>query len=104
MPLGLLARHGITRAGLADATPARAELLRDFLSALEREIAGALGVAAEHSLRQRVRVRLDLRLIEKARSAADPLDYLTTQSRAGYWRSLWIGWREARAIARQPSI
>jgi 15-cis-phytoene synthase len=101
LPLSLLARHGTTRSGLVDATPARAELLRDFLGALEREIAGALGVAAEHSLRQRVRVRLDLALIQKARAAADPLSYLTTESHAGYWRSLCTGWREARAAARQ---
>lgn len=104
IPLSLLARHGITRAGLADATPARTELLRDFLDALRREIAGALGVAAEHSLRQRVRVKLDLALIEKAHAAADPLDYLTTRSRAGYWRSLWVGWREARAAARRTKV
>lgn len=99
LPLGLLARHGLTRSQLSEATPARAALLKDFLAALDREIAGALGVASAHSLRQRVRVRLDLALIAAAQGVADPLAYLTTHAHAGYWRSLWTGWREARAMA-----
>ncbi|HEX6833624.1 MAG TPA: hypothetical protein VF132_08825, partial [Rudaea sp.] len=99
LPLGLLARHQLTRAALGEATPARAALVRDFLDALEREIHGALGVAAAHTLRQRVRVRLDLALIRAARKAADPLVFLATNGQAGYWRSLWTGWREARGLA-----
>lgn len=104
LPLGLLARHGLTRSALLQPTPERTALIQDFLVALEREIAGALGVAAKHSLRQRVRARLDRDLIAKARKADDPLDYLNRNSQAHYWRSLWIGWREARALARNRQL
>jgi 15-cis-phytoene synthase len=100
LPLSLLARHGVTRSGLAEATPERAALMRDYLDELSVEISGALCVAARHSLTQRVRTRLDRELVAAARRAPDPLAYLATHAQAGRWRSLWVAWREARALAR----
>jgi len=100
LPLGLLARHGLARADLAQPSPARTRLLKDFLDELVLEINGALGVASARTLRMRTRVRLDRRLIAAALKSVDPLPYLTTHARPGYWPSLWAAWREARAAAR----
>jgi phytoene synthase len=100
LPLSLLARYGVTRAGLAEATADRTALVRDYLDELAIEINGALGVASTRSLTQRVRVRLDRELVAKAKRAADPLAYLAAHAQAGRMRCLWIAWREARAAAR----
>ena len=100
LPLSLLARYGVTRAGLAEATADRSALARDYLDELAIEINGALGVASTRSLTQRVRVRLDRELVAKAKRAADPLTYLAAHAQAGRMRCLWIAWREARAAAR----
>ena len=100
VPLSLLARHGVTRAGLAEATVDRTGVAQDYLEELRIEINGALGIAAQRSLTQRVRARLDRELVAAAKRAADPLAYLTAHARAGYLRSLWAAWREARALAR----
>jgi len=100
LPLGLLARHGLARADLAQPSPARSRLLKDFLDELVLEINGALGVASVRSLRMRTRVRLDRDLIAGALKKGDPLPYLTTHARPRYWPSLWVAWREARTAAR----
>ena len=97
LPLGLLARHGLARADLAQPSPARSRLLKDFLDELVLEINGALGVASARTLRMRARVRLDRAVIGAALKSVDPLPYLTTHARPGYWASLWAAWREARA-------
>jgi phytoene synthase len=101
LPLGLLARHGLARADLAQPSPARSRLLKDFLDELVLEINGALGVASARTLRMRTRVRLDRDLITAALKNVDPLPYLVTHARPGYWPSLWAAWREARVAARQ---
>jgi phytoene synthase len=100
VPLALLARHGMTRADLAQASPQRNRLVKDFLDELALEIKGALSVAAAHTVSQRVRVRLDNALIAGALKASEPVTYLGANARVGYWRSLWTTWREARAAAR----
>jgi len=101
LPLGLLARHGLVRAELAQPSAARNLLVKDFLDELVLEINGALGVASARSLGMRTRVRLDRKLIAGALKTTDPLPYLTARARPGYWPSLWAAWREARAAARQ---
>lgn len=103
LPLGLLARHGLVRAELAQPSAARNLLVKDFLDELVLEINGALGVASARSLGMRTRVRLDRNLIAGALKTVDPLPYLTARARPGYWSSLWVAWREARAAAR-PTV
>jgi hypothetical protein len=100
LPLALLARHGLTRGKLVEATPARAALLRDYLAALLGESDRALAVAGARPLGLRVRVRLDRALAGAAIKAGDPLVYLTRHARAEYGQSLWFAWREARALNR----
>ena len=98
LPLGLLARHAITRADLAQATPRRNMLVKDFLDELNLEINGALGVASMRSLPLRVRTRLDRARIAKALRVTDPLAYLHAHAHPGRWSTLWAVWREARAV------
>jgi len=101
LPLDLLARHGLTRSGLSAPTPQRAALLRDHLSALAAVSAECVGASSVRSLYQRVRVHHDRALLAAARNASDPLAGLTERMRAGRWASLWVAWREARALARE---
>jgi len=101
LPLGLLARHGLVRAELAQPSPARNLLIKDFLDELTLEINGALGVASARSLGLRTRVRLDRQLIAGALRTADPLPYLARNARSGYWRALWAAWSEGRAATRE---
>lgn len=98
IPMALLARHGLSRADLSHASPARTALLGDYLDVLIGEIIAASGVAGAGSLGRRVRIRLDLELALKARRSADPLKYLTNNPYASRWRGLWVAWREARAM------
>jgi 15-cis-phytoene synthase len=97
MPLGLLARHGIARADLAQPSPRRNILIKDFLDELVLETNGALGVASVHSLALRVRTRLDRDRTARALKVTDPLAFLQTHPHAGRWTTLWAAWREARA-------
>jgi phytoene synthase len=101
LPLDLLARHGLTRPGLAEPTPQRAALLRDHLDAMEQSMAASLHVSSSRSLYQRVRVRLDRKLIAAARKLPDPLSGLGGGMGAGRWSMLWASWREARELARK---
>lgn len=100
LPLGLLARHELTRAELAYESPQRNMLIKDFLDELVLEGNGALGVSAVRSLPLRVRTALDRRRIASALRAIDPLRWLSTHPRPGRWRALWTAWHEARAARR----
>jgi phytoene synthase len=96
LPLDLCARHGLTRAQFAQPAPERDALIRDFLGDIEREIAGALGIASARPLGLSVRARLDRKLVARARAARDPLRYLAQHAHPHAWSSLWAAWREAR--------
>jgi len=100
LPLDLLARHELTRAALAEATPKRSELMRDFLGRLAIALQSALTEAPRASLARRVRARLDLALMQSAARADDPLRSVMAQPGTARWRALWWSWREARASAR----
>ncbi len=100
LPLDLLARHGLTRSDLATESATRDALIKDYLSALRFEFAGAQGVASARTLAQRVRVRSDLALIARALKAPDAAVYMGSHPRSGRVRGLYDAWREARAIAR----
>lgn len=103
LPLGLLARHELTRAELAYESPQRNMLIKDFLDELVLEGNGALGVSAQRSLPLRVRAALDRRRTESALHALDPLRWLGAHPHAGRWRTLsttWIQARRARAALR----
>lgn len=97
LPLDLCARHGLTRTQLAQASPARDAFLRDFLSDIEREMAGALGIASTRPLGLTVRTRLGRKLVAHARASRDPHRYLMRHMQPHAWHSLWVAWREARA-------
>jgi phytoene synthase len=99
IPLDLLARHGLARSALAEPSPARSALLRDYLGLVQDEIDAALAQAPQASLGRRVRARLDLELAAKARAAADPSAVLARHPGLRRWRSLWLSWREARRMA-----
>ena len=101
LPLNLLARHGVMRVNLSEATPARAALVKDHLATLQFEIVGALGIVSARTLGQCVRVRLDRESIKAALRAPDPLAILARRSLAGRWCSLWAAWREAQSLARR---
>lgn len=96
LPLGLLARHGLTRAELAYESPQRNMLIKDFLDELVLEGNGALGVSAVRALPLRVRAALDRRRIESALRVTDSLRWLSAHPQAGRWRTLWTAWVEAR--------
>src|SRR5574337_577445 len=96
LPLGLLARHELTRAELAYESPQRNMLVKDFLDELVLEGNGALGVSAVRSLPLRVCAALDRRRIESALRVTDPLRWLAAHPHAGRWRTLWTTWLEAR--------
>ena len=98
LPLGLLARHELTRAELAYESPQRNMLIKDFLDELVLEGNGALGVSAVRSLPLRVRAALDRRRIEAALRVIDPLHWLGAHPHAGRWRILWTTWIEARRV------
>jgi phytoene synthase len=100
LPLGLLARHELTRAELAYESPQRNMLIKDFLDELVLEGNGALGVSAVRSLPLRVRTALDRRRIASALRVVDPLRWLGAHPHAGRWRTLWTTWHEARAARR----
>jgi len=96
VPLDLLARHEMTRAALAESTPKRAGLVRDFLGQLEDSAQAALNDAARASYVRRVRARLELALMRRAQRADDPLHGLVRQPGEAHWKALWWSWREAR--------
>jgi len=96
IPLDLLARHGLARSALAEPSPARSALLRDYLGLVQDGIDSALAQAPRASLGRRVRARLDRELAAKARAAADPSAILAGHPGLRRWRSLWLSWREAR--------
>jgi len=96
VPLGLLARHEVVRADLAQPSPRRNMLVKDFLDELVLETNGALGVAAARTLPSRVRTRLDRIRIERALRVTDPLAYLNAHPHAGRLKTLMTVWREAR--------
>ena len=96
VPLGLLARHEVTRADLAVPSPRRNMLVKDFLDEVVLETNGALGVAAARTLPSRVRTRLDRMRIEHALHVTDPLAWLQAHPHAGRWKTLIAVWREAR--------
>jgi len=98
LPLDLCARHGLARAQLAQASPARDALLRDFLGDIDREIGGALGIASVRPLGLSVRARLDRKLVARARVAHEPHHYLVRHAHPHMWSSLWAAWREARRV------
>jgi phytoene synthase len=97
-PLNLLARHGLMRSQLSETSTARTDLLRDLLGEIERRLT-TTDERAKRSLSRRVRLALDRTLVGGALKAADPLRYLQVNARAGYWRSLWAVWYEARRAA-----
>jgi phytoene synthase len=99
IPLGLLARHGLTRSALAEPSSQRTALLRDYLGLVQALIDDALTRAPRASLARRVRARLDRELATKARKAADPAATLAAHRGQRRWRSLWLSWREARLLA-----
>ena len=96
IPLDLLARHGLARSALAEPSPARSALLRDYLGLVHDEIAAALAHTPRASLGRRVRAQLDRELAAKARADADPWALLVRHPAPRRWRSLWLSWREAR--------
>lgn len=98
LPLGLLARHELTRAELAYESPQRNMLIKDFLDELVLEGNGALGVSTVRSLPLCVRAALDRRRIEAALRVVDPLRWLGAHPHAGRWRILWTTWIEARRV------
>ncbi len=98
VPLDLLARHGLARSALAEPSPARSALLRDYLGLVRDEIDSALAQASWASLGRRVRARLDRELAAKAHDAVDPSAMLAAQPGLRRWRSLWLSWREARRM------
>lgn len=100
LPLGLLARHELTRAELVYESPRRNMLVKDFLDELVLESNGALGVSAVRSLPLRVRAALDRRRIAAALGVTDPLGWLRAHPHAGRWRTLWTTWRAARESAK----
>lgn len=100
LPLGLLARHGLTRAELAYESAQRNMLVKDFLDELVLEGNGAFGVSANRALPLRVRAMIDRRRIAGALRAVDPLRWLTAHPHAGRWRSVWTTWSAARAARR----
>ncbi|MDE1960443.1 MAG: squalene/phytoene synthase family protein [Xanthomonadaceae bacterium] len=100
LPLGLLARHELTRAELVYESPRRNMLVKDFLDELVLEGNGAFGVRAVRALPLRVRAALDRRRIAAALRVTDPLEYLRRHPHAGRWRTLSTAWREAREAAK----
>ncbi|MBS0557315.1 MAG: squalene/phytoene synthase family protein [Proteobacteria bacterium] len=100
LPLGLLARHGLTRTELACESPQRNRLIKDFLDELVLEGNGALGVNSVRSLSLRVRAAIDRHRIDRALQAADPLRWLRAHPHGGRWFTLHATWRQARIAAR----
>jgi len=99
LPLDLLARHGVARADLAQASAQRSALLRDWLGQLASLQAAARAGSSARAVPLRVRARLDARRIAAAQRASDPLAYLRSRPVPGRWETLWAAWREAQSAA-----
>lgn len=89
LPMAMLARHGLTRAGLADALPG--PLLRDWASVLREALPGAAPGAA---LPTQARLRFDRRRLSQLAASGDRFD-------AGSAPMLLLAaWRAGREAAR----
>lgn len=100
LPMNLLARHGLTRDGLLDDSPARRAALRDCTGDLEQALAKAAKMAAPLTLLRSVQLAGDLRSLRAALRADDPWQGLR-ETRSGL-RDVLKTWRAAR-ISRRVS-
>jgi hypothetical protein len=98
--MDLLARHGLTRASLAEPGANRDAMLRDYLGALAAILRSTLSESIQGTLARRVRAKLDLALIDTAMDSPQPLAKLLAPPGAMHWKTVWWAWREAR---RSPS-
>ncbi len=99
VPLNLLARHQLVRDDLVDERRA-APAVREQLAALDEAGAAIRPALADASLPLRLRVRLDARLIARARRNASPLPLLRAARGRLSPLAFWIAWREARRAPR----
>jgi 15-cis-phytoene synthase len=100
IPMDMLARHDLTLSDLNQVSPKRTALIRDYLDALLGHLKSTSAELAGASLGRRVRTQLDLDLGRRAGNAMDPWAFLKANPHALRWRSLWVTWHEARAMAR----
>jgi 15-cis-phytoene synthase len=101
VPMDLLARHELTRAGLAQPGVNRDAMLRDYLGALAEILRTTLNQSFQGTLARRVRAKLDLALIDKIIRSPQPFAQLQAPPRALRWKTVWWTWREARRPRRR---
>ncbi|MGH8214255.1 MAG: squalene/phytoene synthase family protein [Rhodanobacteraceae bacterium] len=94
LPMNLMARHELTVEGLAGDSPARRAALRDYAVLLRDALTEAAAIPGPLTLFRAVDMQRDLRSLERAVRAEDPLSALCAQ-RTGVGNLLKI-WRVAR--------
>lgn len=94
LPMNLLARHGLSVDGLARQSPARRAALRDYAQLLREALGEAATMIGPLTLFRAIALRHDLRNLERAAGADDPVAAL--QPRRPGFGDLLNSWRAAR--------
>lgn len=104
LPMNLLARHGIMIEGLARETPERRDALRDYVQLLRGALAEAANMPGPLTLFRATALQHDLRSLERAASAEDPLVELRAPG-LGFraWLKSWRAARRWRAVSHSET-
>lgn len=103
LPMRLLARHGLERTALADASTARRAAIDDQLRDLQSAWGDAMSMTGPLGLATRVTAAADARQLRKARRSREPLAVLASaRSRIGPGVTL-LAWRAGRERRREAT-
>lgn len=94
LPMSLLARHGLTQAGLGDDSPTRSAAVRHQAQALRQALEEAVKLDGPLSLFRAVQSHIDTLALRCAAAAVNPLQAL--QQKPGGVRNVFMTWRAAR--------
>ncbi len=96
LPMARLARHGLSRTGLGQASPARSEAIRTQLADLQQAWVEAQRLPGPLSVFRAVAARQDARLSQRAQQTRDPLPVLQAGAPVRGFGLAMAAWRAAR--------
>lgn len=104
LPMKLLARHGLTIERLATQGSAQLAALRDYGQLLRNALAEAATMPGPLTLFRTIALQHDLRRLERAASAEDPLAVLRAPGLGfGAWLKSWRAARTWRAVSHSEA-